>query len=1213
MGRKRKFSKLLLFAAMLSTIGAGVLGSVPLPVKAAEGEETYTVRFEACEGTCETESVSVPRGESITLPDASYEGHCLESWMDVTESGNVHTFKAVGAAGSEYTPERDLWLYANWKPDQDQEPGQDITVTYEARIGDTGYEELEEAFADAQAGDTTTVLKDCRVSATLEITADNITLKSEDAGNPVTISREEGFSGKYYGTNTDTVLLAVTGGGLTTQDIIFDGGAVLDSDFNNSGKVWNSPLIYVDGSYAMEGGTVLQNNYNTDGYESDGSGRPLHTAGALHIRQSGSFTMDGGLIRNCCTSGGGGGIRSEAGSHVEAASGTVTGCHAGARGGGMLLEGDAELSGMTISGNSAGSTGGGIYSKAPFTVTDTMIEGNYSGYDGGGICTYTGHRPKFIRCIFTGNVAGRGSAVQTLEGEGTEPLEIHDCTFRGNLSEEKSYAGGTICYMNETGIILAGKIVMEDNLTLGVDPCDILFFYNTGASILLDEDFESDSTFVLGGFPDVVKPGRVLIDGVKYHKDASPEQFPWHTRDYCTEKRGENIYLAEVPKAYSVTYDANNSPTGASDMCSDPNLYTSEDTVIIMDQEALFPLMGNIVNFGYNFIGWNTEPDGTGTDYAPGQETSLTGNLYLYAKWEAKEPVTLTYIYNDGEGRTDSAQVIPGANIAFPDASRKGYGFKGWYEDEALTVFAGDAGEKHYAPQKDTSYYAAWEKSESTVTFDADGGKMEGGDITAKVGDTIILPDCTKEGYEFIGWYDGDTCAGQAGEEYTVSDDVTLKARYEKKEDETVICTVTFDADGGEAARESISAEKGSAIILPACSKTGYEFLGWFLASDDSICAGQAGEEFTVQGDIILKAHFEKKEAVKVTITFDTDGGKEVNPVKAEKGSIIRLPKTEKGGYSFLGWYTEKDGGILLGIPGSEMKAVKDMTAYALWEKETEIDSDNDDDPETCKVTFHAGKGTIKVKEITIIKDGSLYLPMPEREGYDFTGWYLDDGLTQFAGACHDTYRITRDTDFYAKWEKSKENSGGNGDSGNSGNTESGDNTQDGDNSNETLNTYTIKYDANGGKTKNASVKVVKGGSVKLPASEREGYIFKGWYTDRQVFIGTEGETYKLGRSISLYARWEKTEENNTNGKDGQNTPDKDKNTSGTVSGNSAGSPSDKNTDTKTEGGSGNAGKGTEPVIQTGHASPFYLLAALGLCGVMLAAASVLEGKKICP
>lgn len=57
-------------------------------------------------------------------------------------------------------------------------------------------------------------------------------------------------------------------------------------------------------------------------------------------------------------------------------------------------------------------------------------------------------------------------------------------------------------------------------------------------------------------------------------------------------------------------------------------------------------------------------------------------------------------------------------------------------------------------------------------------------------------------------------------------------------------------------------------------------------------------------------------------------------------------------------------------------------------------------------MAFHAGKGTIKVKELTIIKDGSLYLPLPERKGYDFTGWYLDDGLTQFAGAYHDTYRI---------------------------------------------------------------------------------------------------------------------------------------------------------------------------------------------------------------
>ncbi len=868
--------------------------------------------------------------------------------------------------------------------------------------------------------------------------------------------------------------------------------------------------------------------------------------------------------------------------------------------------------------------------------------------------------------------------------------------------------------MNETGIILYGNIVMEDNLAVGASPCDILFFYNTGASILLDESFGSGSTFVLGGFTDVIKPGRVLVDGKLYGKDASPEQFPWHTKDFRTEKRGDNLYLAEVPETYSIIYDANNNGSGESSNCFDPEEYTADDRAVIMDAEAVSAYMGTLVKPGYDFAGWNTEADGTGTDYTPGQEISLTGDLYLYAKWEAKEPVTITFIYNDDKIGTDSTKAVPDSEFTFPDASRKGYSFMGWYADEELTVLAGNGGDTYTVPQEDTSYYAAWEKTEATVTFDADGGRMEGDSITAKIGDTITLPECMKEGYIFTGWYEGDICIGQAGEDYTVTDDITLKAHYEEKEasiytitfdadggkmqggtvtakegeaiilplctkdgftftgwyegdtfigkageeytvladvtlkaryekenteEETAICTVSFDADGGDIVRESIRAEKGTAVILPLCSKSGYEFLGWFLSSDENICAGQAGEEFTVQSDITLKAHFEKKEAVKVTITFDTDGGKEVNPVKAEKGSIIRLPKTEKKGYGFLGWYTEKEGGILLGIPGSEMKAAKDMTAYALWEKEAADDNQDDADSETCKVNFHAGKGTINVKELTIIKDGSLYLPLPERSGYDFAGWYLDDNLTQFAGAYRDTYRIAKNTDFYAKWEKAE--NGNSGDSGNSGNTGdnegnggsngngsgtgNGDGTQDENNSGENLNTYTIKYDGNGDKTKNASVKVVKGGSVKLPGAEREGYTFKGWYTDRQVFIGTEGETYKPGRSISLYARWEKTEKDNqsnqdsnnagnTNGKDDKNTSDKDKNTNGTVSGNTAGGLSDKNKDTstatKTEGGNKNDGKGSEPVIQTGYASPFAFLAALGLCGAVLIGVSVLEAKK---
>ena len=1298
MGRKRRFLKLLLFAAMLSTIGAGVAGSVPLPVKAAEEGETYTVNFEPNEGTCETESITVPKGESITLPDASYEGHYLESWVEVIENGNVHTFKVVGWGGSEYTPERSLSLYANWKPNKEQ----DVTATYEARIGDVGYEKLEEAFANAQDGDTITVLHDCSVSATLEAAADNITLQSGDAGNPAVISRDGEFTGKnYHKTNLDDVLLGIEGS-LTLRNIILDGGAELDAGFNNAGQAWGGPLVYVAGACTVEDGTVLQNNYNTDYNEDNRSSR---SAGALHVEWGGTFTMTGGLIHSCYTNGAGGGIQTGRTSSVAITGGEIRDCGAFA-GGAAAFYGPASVSGMDISGNKALAAIVTLHGED--TLSGCLIKDNEVTGDAGTVSVSENFPVVIEGCTIAGNHSKYTSAISCSGKDRTEPLTIRDCIIRGNTAEDP-YSGTTINYMTKADLILDGEVVMEDNTVAAGKAWDIRFYYQDATPVTLGADFESGSTFVLWGRD--FTPGTLLVEAASNGKEADASQFLWKTDDYRTEARDGNIYLAEVPKTYRIMYDANNAGNGESGNCFDPDEYTGGDMAVIMDAETVSAYMGTLAKYGCDFAGWNTEPDGTGTDYTPGQEVSMMGNLYLYAKWEEKKPVTITFIYNDGKIGTDSTKAIPDSELTFPDASRKGYDFMGWYADEGLTVPAGNGGEAYTVPQEDTSYYAAWEKVEATITFDADGGEMEGGSITAKIGDTITLPNCTKDNLIFTGWYDGDICVGQAGEDYTVADDITLKAHYEEKEaaictitfdadggrmeggtvtakegdtvilplctkegfiftgwydgdtlagkageeytvladvtlkaryekekeeEKPVICTVTFDADGGETVRKSISTEKGSAVILPLCSKTGYEFLGWFLASDENVCAGQAGEEFTVQSDITLKAHFEKKEAVKVTITFDADGGKEVKAIKAAKGDVICLPKTEKEGYSFLGWYTEKDGGILLGIPGSEMKAVKDMTAYALWEKEAAKDDDSgkdDADPETCKVNFHAGKGTIKVKELTIIKDGSLYLPLPERKGYDFTGWYLDDKLTQFAGAYRDTYRITKDTDFYAKWEKAKDN-GDSGDSGNSGNTGdndgngdgsdigNGDGTQDEDNSGETLNTYTIKYDANGGKTKNASVKVVKGGSVKLPGAEREGYTFKGWYTDRQVFIGTEGETYKPGRSISLYARWEKAEKDgqdsnstgNTNGKDDKNTSDKNKDTSGTVSGNTAGSPSDKNKDTitstKSEGGNGNDGKGSEPVIQTGYASPFAFLAALGLCGFILAGASVLEAKK---
>jgi Listeria/Bacterioides repeat len=76
--------------------------------------------------------------------------------------------------------------------------------------------------------------------------------------------------------------------------------------------------------------------------------------------------------------------------------------------------------------------------------------------------------------------------------------------------------------------------------------------------------------------------------------------------------------------AYTVTYDANG---GSGDVPIDSTRYTTGQSVTVQDK-------GNLTETGYDFGGWNTKGDGTGTPYQPGATFNMgTTNVTLYAQW----------------------------------------------------------------------------------------------------------------------------------------------------------------------------------------------------------------------------------------------------------------------------------------------------------------------------------------------------------------------------------------------------------------------------------------------------------------------------------------------------------------------------------------------------------------------------------------------------
>lgn len=95
---------------------------------------------------------------------------------------------------------------------------------------------------------------------------------------------------------------------------------------------------------------------------------------------------------------------------------------------------------------------------------------------------------------------------------------------------------------------------------------------------------------------------------------------------------------------------------------------------------------GNLVKAGYSFAGWNTQPDGSGTTYQPGQ-TFVMGsvNMALYALWVANAVPAVTYVGNDntgGSAPSDPGTYLEGQSVTVLGNTgalvRNGAPFKGW-------------------------------------------------------------------------------------------------------------------------------------------------------------------------------------------------------------------------------------------------------------------------------------------------------------------------------------------------------------------------------------------------------------------------------------------------------------------------------------------------------------------------------------------------------
>ena len=499
---------------------------------------------------------------------------------------------------------------------------------------------------------------------------------------------------------------------------------------------------------------------------------------------------------------------------------------------------------------------------------------------------------------------------------------------------------------------------------------------------------------------------------------------------------------------------------------------------------------------GYTLSGWYTAKSGGTKVGNGGSSYTPTSNITLYAQWTEKPTsYTLTIDPNGGKfnGSTGNTTVTgkPGETVSLSNLTVPS-GIK--------ATFNANGGSCSTSSLSTSKSLLGWyfrnseygSISGSTYTFG------EGNDTIYPVFNTYIitLPNATRTGYTFNGWYtssSGGTYVGTSGSYYSPTANITLYAHWTSN-----TYTLTIDPNGGKfngsTGNTTVTGKPGETVSLsnltvPSGIKATFNANGG-SCSTSSLSTSKS----------LLGWYFRNSEYGSIsgsTYTFG-EGNDTIYPVF--NTYIITLPNATRTGYTFNGWYTASSGGTYVGKSGSSYSPTSNTTLYAHWT------------PITYNISYNLNNGTHGSSHPTSATYGSgVNISNPTKK----ITVNLSNGTTA-SGATISSTTASADQTF-AGWTAANLNTT----TARYGSSSTSINTQWSNGSTKT----TSKYYKNLTATNNATVTLTANWTQKnitLPKITKTGYTC-GWATSSSATTITyaSGATYapnaKGNTSVNLY------------------------------------------------------------------------------------------------
>ena len=545
---------------------------------------------------------------------------------------------------------------------------------------------------------------------------------------------------------------------------------------------------------------------------------------------------------------------------------------------------------------------------------------------------------------------------------------------------------------------------------------------------------------------------------------------------------------------------------------------------------------------GYTFKGWGTSSSTSYAAYQPGSTFYTNANTTLYAIWSAKT-YTISYNANGGSGGPGAQTKTHGIKmlISRVEPTRSGYTFLGWSTSPSATSASYQPGEWYYA-NADLTFYAVWKKNAPatyTVSYDANGGSGAPGSQTKTENVTLTLSPVSprRTGYTFKGWATNKFMPGaqyQSGGRYTANASVTLYALWDCAHTTTekqwstgcawkIVCKTcgatmsSGTTHGPYACGNWTYVNAAQHMRTKECGRGDYSTVEYANHNasprytpysesrhrTESYCAdcgsviGSTGYEdhtftsITANGQIVSTCSlcgYTKTAAQTFSVTYYANGGSGApDPQTKVYGVELRLSLTVpyRFNYVFLGWSESSSATAATYAAGAAYTGNAAVTLYAVWKYQ----------PATYTVSYDAngGSGAPERQTKTYGVVLTLATVAPTRRNWRFIGWSKDRNAATAEYVSGGDYTDNADVTLYAVWQYDPE-------------------------------TYTVRYDANGGTGAPASQTKTYGVPLTLSVVKptRAGYEFLGWSTDPMTMLTNyaPGERYTDEASITLYAVW---------------------------------------------------------------------------------------------